>query len=84
MRQREVQRIIDLWQQQRGQYFFVSRKRGESWIDHAFAREEFGNVARCVRGYADWNLYWCVHGFRKPRRLERYAEPTPFARAASS
>lgn len=74
-----MRRIVDLWQQQRGQYFFMCARRGDRWIEHAFTGREFDNVTRWVQAHSQWDLYWCVHGFSKPRRLERYAVPTRYA-----
>jgi hypothetical protein len=74
-----MRRIINLWRQQRGDYFFMCARRGERWIEQAFRRSEFGDVARWVRDHADCDVWWCVQSFSKPRRLERYAVPTPYA-----
>ena len=61
-------------------------RRGERWIERAFTGEDFhtplglaSNVTYWAHKHAQWDLYWCVHGFSKPRRLERYAVPTPYA-----
>lgn len=67
--------IIDrLWRGQPGKFFCISTKsaRGK-WEDHFFARNELNQVADFVRDHSDKDVYFCPHGFTKPRRLKPYA-----------
>jgi RecA-family ATPase len=67
--------VIRVWREQPGKFFFLSSKdRGGKWRDHPFKRSEFKTMDAFVAANLDKDLYWCCHGFSKPRRLERYAE----------
>lgn len=68
--------VTRLWQKQPGDFFFVSYKGpGVEWKDKAFHRDELSEVDEFVRDLADkkMNVYFCPHGFSRPRRLEKYA-----------
>lgn len=68
--------IIDrIWREQPGKWFFFATKdRSGGWRDHPFRRSEFTKIPQFLADHADKDLYWCVHGFSKPRRLKQYAE----------
>lgn len=68
--------IIDrVWKDQPGKFFFFSTKdRAGNWKDHPFKRSQFNGIQAFLDENADKDLYWCPHGFTKPRRLKRYAE----------
>ena len=67
--------ITRLWKEQPGRYFFISTKdRSGKWQDHPFRRSQFKDIDAFLVANADKDLYWCVHGFTKNRRLKRYAE----------
>lgn len=66
---------LRVWREQPGKWFFISSKsRGGEWKDHPFKRSEMREVEAFVKANSDKDLYWCVHGFTKPRRLKKYAE----------
>ena len=66
--------VTGLWAQQPGDYFFISTKSATGgWIDKPFKRSEFGKVDAFIRDQGDKDVYFCPHGFSKPRRLKEYA-----------
>lgn len=66
---------LKIWKNQPGKYFFISSKdRKGKWVDHPFRRGQFGEIKEFLQNNLDKDLYWCPHGFSKPRRLEKYAE----------
>lgn len=67
--------IIDrIWSQQPGKYFCLSTKSGsDKWEDHFFQRGEFREIPTFLKDNADKQIYFCPHGFSKPRRLKPYA-----------
>lgn len=67
--------VVQLWRQQPGQYFCISTKDPDSgrWKDHFFSRDDLDQVPRFVREHRDQNLYFCPHGFSKPKRRKEYA-----------
>lgn len=67
--------LLRIWKQQPGRYFFLSTKdRAGVWKDHPFRRSQFKEVEQFIVDHADKDLYWCPHGFTKPRRLKKFAE----------
>lgn len=68
--------IIDrVWKQQPGKWFCLSTKdRSGKWQDHFLRRSQFKDIPEFISTHSDKDLYWCPHGFLKPRRLKRYAE----------
>lgn len=73
--------IIDrIWAQQPGKYFCLSTKSGTGkWIDHFFTKAgdretlSFRDIPQFLKDKADCQIYFCPHGFTKPRRLKPYA-----------
>lgn len=68
--------IIDqIWRDQPGKFFFISSKtRTGKWEDHPFKRSQFSELSAFLDQHGDRDLYFCPHGFSKPRRLKKYAE----------
>jgi hypothetical protein len=68
--------IERLWKEQPGRYFCISTKSATGdWGDHFFTRSKFGEIKKFVEDNQDKDIYFCPHGFIKPRRLKRFAEP---------
>lgn len=66
--------ITRLWRQQPGKYFCISTKSESGhWRDHFFEKSEFAQVRNFLDRHRKYNLYFCPHGFSKPRRLKQYA-----------
>lgn len=66
--------ILRVWRKQPGQYFCLSTKdRGGRWKDHFFKRSQLKQVPQFVKDNTDKDVYWCPHGFTKPRRLAEYS-----------
>lgn len=67
--------IIDrIWSLQPGKFFCLSTKDGKGkWEDHFFTRAQFRTIPQFLKDNADKQLYFCPHGFNKPRRLKPYA-----------
>jgi hypothetical protein len=66
--------VTRTWSKVPGDYFFICTKsRSGKWSNKAFHRDEFDQVDDYIDENSDKDLYWCVHGFTKPRRLEEYA-----------
>lgn len=67
--------VARIWRDQPGKFFFLSTKdRAGNWKDHPFKRSQFPTITAFLEQHADKDLYFCPHGFSRPRRLERYAE----------
>lgn len=67
--------ITRIWRDQPGKYFCLSTKsRSGKWEDHFFKRSQFKSLKDFVEENRDKDLYFCPHGFRKPRRLKENAE----------
>jgi archaellum biogenesis ATPase FlaH len=67
--------LIKVWKNQPGKYFCIStRDRFKHWEDHFFKRSEFSEIPDFIAENQDKDVYWCPHGFSKPRRLEQNAE----------
>lgn len=68
--------IVDrIWKTQPGRWFCLSTKdRKGKWQDHFFKRNQFKLIPEFIDKHSDKDLYWCPHGFRKPRRLKACAE----------
>lgn len=68
--------IERIWRSQPGAYFCISTKSaGGKWRDHFFKRSELRQVAQFIEDNRDKDLYFCPHGFKRPRRLKPYAVP---------
>jgi archaellum biogenesis ATPase FlaH len=67
--------LIDrLWRSQPGKYFCISTKSGSGkWRDTFFARREMSDVEAFVAENRDKDIYFCPHGFSKPRRVKENA-----------
>lgn len=68
--------LLKVWRDQPGRWFFISTKdHNGNWKDHPFKRGEFKTLLpEFLEKNTDKDLYWCCHGFSRPRRLKRYAE----------
>lgn len=71
--------ITRIWAEQPGTYFCISSKHFDqdgTWHDEFFTRKQFPLVQRYINELKDEgrDVYWCMHGFNKKRRLARYAE----------
>ncbi len=67
--------ILRIWKSVPGKYFCLSTKsRSGKWQDHFFRRGQFKQIKDFIKKNLDKDLYWCPHGFTKPRRLKEYAE----------
>jgi len=67
--------ILRIWKEQPGKFFCISSKsRSGKWEDHFFKRSQVDGVRKFIDSNLDKDLYWCPHGFTKPRRLKEYAE----------
>lgn len=67
--------IKRIWKEQPGKYFCISTKsRKGKWEDHFFKRSEFNKIKSFLENNRDKDLYWCCHGFSKPRRIKENAE----------
>lgn len=67
--------VTRVWKDQPGAWFFLATKdRSGKWKDWPFKRSEFGRINQFLVEHADKDLYFCPHGFSKPRRLKRYVE----------
>lgn len=63
-----------IWAQQPGTYFFLCTKtRSGKWAEHPFKRSQFGDLRQFIEDYRDREIYFCPHGFSKPKRLKPYA-----------
>ena len=66
--------VTQTWRKIPGDYFFICTKsRDGKWVDKAFHRDDIGRVDAFIDANTDKNLYWCIHGFNKPRRKEEFA-----------
>lgn len=68
--------ILRVWTKQPGNYFCVSSKSPDGeWRDEFFTRKQFKIIPRYIKEMVEdgCDVYWCPHGFSKPRRLKRYA-----------
>lgn len=73
--------LIDrIWAQQPGKYFCLSTKSGAGeWKDHFFTKRgdgdtnAFADIPEFLQRHRDKQIYFCPHGFSKPRRLKPYA-----------
>lgn len=66
--------IAKIWTEQPGNWFCLStRTTTGKWEEHFFKRSEFNEIPEFIEENQDRDVYWCPHGFRKPRRLKEYA-----------
>lgn len=66
--------LLHVWRNAPGRYFCISTKsRAGKWDDHFFKRNQFKAIPGFLEDNRDKDLYWCPHGFEKPRRLKRFA-----------
>lgn len=68
--------IIDrLWKSQPGAYFFLCTKSAAGhWRDVAFKRREIGSIGQFIEDNRDKDIYFCPHGFNRPKRVKEHAE----------
>lgn len=63
--------VTQTWRKIPGDYFFICTKsQSGKWTDKAFHRDDLNKVDAYIEANQDKNLYWCPHGFSKPRRKE--------------
>lgn len=67
--------IIDrLWEKQEGKYFCLSTKSAtDKWQDHFFERKNIKTIQTFITENSDKNIYFCPHGFSRPRRIKANA-----------
>lgn len=64
-----------VWKKQPGKYFCISTKdKLGKWTDRFFKKSDFEDIPDFIEDNLDKDVYWCPHGFSKPRRLREYAE----------
>jgi hypothetical protein len=65
--------IQHLWIRQPGKFFCLSTKSvGGHWRDWFFRHDEI-DIATFAREHGEANIYFCPHGFNKPRRIKTNA-----------
>jgi hypothetical protein len=69
-----VDLITDIWSDQPGDFFCISTKaENGKWNDRFFATNELDRVEQYVRDHQDCDVYFCPHGFSKPKRRKEFA-----------
>ena len=67
--------VTEVWESQPGAFFCISTKsRNGQWQDKFFRRKDLNRVEAYIKANLDKDVYWCPHGFAKPRRLKDYAQ----------
>lgn len=72
--------IIKIWSNQPGKFFCLSirhknHNRDKPLRDVWFEHHQFDRVYKTVRKYRkDYNVWFCPHGFKQPKRQSQYAE----------
>jgi hypothetical protein len=68
--------IIDrIWKEQPGKHFCISTKSVTGdWNDHFFTRTKFKDIPQFLKDHEDRDIYFCPHGFVRPRRLKKNVE----------
>lgn len=67
--------ITEVWENQPGAFFCISTKsRAGQWRDRFFKRKDLHQVVGYIEDNLDKDVYWCPHGFTRPRRLKSYAK----------
>ncbi len=61
-----------------GDWFCISVKNpakpsGSNWKDHFFKRTEISKIKKFIQNQKGKDLYFCPHGFSKPKRLKEFA-----------
>ncbi len=68
--------LLKVWKDQPGKFFCISSKsRKGEWKDNFFRRGQLSEIKAYIEDNLDKDLYWCPHGFDKPRRTKDSAEP---------
>ena len=67
--------IIDrIWAQQPGDYFFICTKSGSGHFrEHVFKRSEIRHLGQFLKENDDKDIYFCPHGFSRPKRRKEFA-----------
>jgi len=66
--------IRTLWKSQPGDYFCISSKsKAGKWKDKFFPKSGLNKIRAYINENLDKDIYFCPHGFKKPRRLKEYA-----------
>lgn len=66
--------ITRLWKDQPGKFFCISTKSASKrWLDTFFRRGQWREVEEFIEENSDKDIYFCPHGFSKPRRKEDVA-----------
>ena len=47
-----------------------SKDAAKNWVEHFFHKTELSKVQPYLEANSDKDLYWCPHGFSKPRRIK--------------
>jgi hypothetical protein len=63
-----------IWDDQPGDYFFFSTKSPSGkWNDYFVTRKQVKDIGRMLEEHEGKNLYFCPHGFSRPRRIKQNA-----------
>jgi archaellum biogenesis ATPase FlaH len=67
--------ITDLWSRQPGDYFCICTKSSTGkWEEHFFNRKDMREGVRdLMKTHVDKDVYFCPHGFTKPKRQKQFA-----------
>lgn len=66
--------ITRLWKDQPGKFFCISTKSAsKKWTDTFFRRGALEEVETYIKENSDKDIYFCPHGFSRPRRKEEFA-----------
>lgn len=66
--------LLRVWRSVPGDFFCISSKtRKKEWEDKFFKRSKLKDALAYIRANLDRDLYWCPHGYRRPRRRKEDA-----------
>ena len=67
--------VAKLWKKQPGEYFFLTTMgfSKASWKEHVFTRDRFDEIEEFIKERKHLHIYFCCHGFSKPKRNADYA-----------
>lgn len=68
--------ISSIWKKQPGEFFCVATKSGSGkWQEKFFHKSDLSTVQNYINQNRDKDIYFCPHGFSRPRRRSEYACP---------
>jgi putative DNA primase/helicase len=72
--------IKEIWndQPEDAEWFCLAYPTGETWHHIWFKRGRFGKISDTIQRYSDRDLYWCIRGFPRRRRLKKEAVPSRY------